>query len=337
MPAPPPPPPGVLGTSAQELFLSELAALDTPELLALCLRSRRDPHRLSQYLALFRSRSGSRAQLAACMVCFDLARQGSEVAQRELLVLAPTILGLARDQGVVDGLLAGDAYLRDIWRDCHQALQGSDPRELAGPQLEESVELAGEIDLLDGDEFEVVFDDEVVLAERQQQEFSKIVADYLDYSPEYDQWGSGNGFATEDSVDLARLTAFVAEAGSRSRYVPVARGMLSLGNLFLGMHLRRHTIFGRPNRRRVAALQAGLEAFDTDSQALAFAAALFESEGLQVIERLDKVLELLMDFLAWCAQSGTDPRAAKSAADYLALDREPPALLRGEDENRRRR
>jgi hypothetical protein len=292
---------------------------------------------LSQYLALFRARAGGRAQLAATMVCFDLARLGSESAQREFMVLAPTILGLAKDEAMVEGLLAGDDYLEQIWIECKLALELGDPRELSAGRVEDDVELVGSIELLDGDELFLEIVDDGEETERQQVEFAKAVDDYLGYDPENDSWGSGDGFATDDSVDLGRFEQFLAEASSRSELVPVARGVRCLGNLFMAMHLRRHTIFGKPNPRRRSALQAGLQGLATDVHSLAYAAALFENEGEGVVKRFQKVSELLLDFFNWCARKRCDPKDPVAVAEYIAEDREPPPLLLKDADNRRRR
>lgn len=130
-PAPPPSPPSppAGGGLAREALVAGLEALDTPEVLALCQRFSRQTERLALYLEVLRRRTGSRAQLAAALVCFDLARQGAPAAQRELTALLPTLRELARDVRLVGTLLGEDPYLVRLWDDVVETLVQADPRE----------------------------------------------------------------------------------------------------------------------------------------------------------------------------------------------------------------
>src|SRR5687768_6306091 len=121
MPGPPPPPPAAI--QGREALLAELAGLDTPDLLALCLRFGRSPERLGLYLSVLRSRSGERAQFAACLVCYDLGRQGVASAQAEFEALAPSVRGLADRAELTAELLRDDPYLTPIWLACKEALE----------------------------------------------------------------------------------------------------------------------------------------------------------------------------------------------------------------------
>jgi hypothetical protein len=112
MSGPPPPPRAAVDDSLREQWIAELRALETPELLALCLTMHGSRQRMRLYLTLLRIRMGVWAQLASCLVCFDLARQGAELAQREFSALAPTIVELARDPTLTADLLARAPFLR---------------------------------------------------------------------------------------------------------------------------------------------------------------------------------------------------------------------------------
>lgn len=341
VPRSPPLPQSAFAEAEAESLLAELRALETPDLLALCLRFGRSPGRLGLYLTLFRARSGARAQFAACLVCFDLARQGSPTAQREFLVLAPTMTALGQDAAMVAGLLGGDPYLDELWTACRQALSAEDPRELWGAPEDEE-ELVGEIQLLDEDDIDFDLDLEPepepepledARAQAQRERFAADLERHLGHDPQRSFFDWGRGFRTGSRAEVERLERFLASI-EPLRAVPGAEGLASLGRLFLASQLRRTTLFGRPNPRRQANLRAGLRALPSSPEAAAQATAIFEFEGPQVVESFQKVLELLLDFLGFCAAERLDPKGSLAVERYVALNRAPPALLA---QKRRRR
>jgi hypothetical protein len=323
--------------SRQEL-VQQLRALETPELLALCLRGPGRVDRLRLYLSILRGRAGTRAQLAASLVCFDLARRGDELAQREFLTLVPALEVLARDGQLVNELLAGDADLKRAWADCRAALAQGDQRELEPPSAPVDVDLVGELDLLSDDDVEFDIDLEQADALRGEQashEFGLILAKQLGQDSEQGLFGAV-GFETASSRDLDRLEAFLNQAVSYGDLVGTARGMASLGQLFLATNLRMKTLFGKRNARRATALRLGLSRLPADSEALEQAAAVFELEGGNALVAFEKVLELLLDYLAFCHQQRKDPRGNAAVEAYVEAERSvAPVLLTGN--NRRRR
>lgn len=323
---------------ARQELIQQLRALETPELLALCLRGQSRNDRLRLYLSILRGRAGTRAQLASSLVCFNLARGGDELAQREFLALAPALEVLARDGRLVDELLADDADLRRAWADCRAALAKGDQRELESGAEPIEVELVGEIDLLGDEDVELAIDlddaDEL-RAEQARHEFGVVLAKQLGQDSEHGLFGAV-GFETASSRDLDRLEAFLNQALSYADLVPTARGMASLGHLFLATHLRMKTLFGKRNARRAAAVRAGLLRIPADREAMAQAAAVFELEGGSAMVAFEKVLELLIDYLAFCNRQQLDPRAAATVDAYIEAERSPPPVLLTGDNRRRR-
>jgi hypothetical protein len=306
------------------------------------LRFGHSVERLTFYLGLFRARSGARAQFGASLVCFELARRGSAVAQREFTALAPTMNALRSDGRLVDDLLAADPLLHAVWVDCQTTLELNDPREAFDP-LAHGTELVGVLDLLLDEEVDLG-DAELELIEAEvddpqstaaHAEFGALLLRHLRHEPEKGVFQWGAGFATSTRGDLVRLESFLNEAASRAGRVPAAAGLACLGNLFLAMHLRRHTLFGKPTPRRVAALKSGLLGLPVDCSALGKAAAVFEFEGKRVQKGFEKVLELLMDFLVFCNRQGLSPREKATVEAYVAADRQAPQVLLVGDIRRR--
>ena len=116
-----------LAASSREALRQSLEGLETSDLLALGARFTRDTERLVLYLEVLRGRPGPKAQLAACLICFDLARQGHSTAQQDFLGLIPTFRALAEDPVLVEDLLGGDTHLRKLWEDSQKAIASDDP------------------------------------------------------------------------------------------------------------------------------------------------------------------------------------------------------------------
>lgn len=315
----------------------ELQGLDTDELLALGARLRRAPDRLVLYLEVLRERTGSRAQLAACLVCFDLARQGQPTAQRELFGLIPTIRALAADPVLVAELAGDDPYLLSLWDGCRKTVAADDPRELHdGTSTEAPV--AGVVDLVSDLEEELDLERLANAArlDEHARAFAFLTAQQLGYDIENDIMPTVSGLATNTSSQVDRFENYLRQAKAYAPTVPLAKGVACLGQLFLASHLRRHRFFGAPNPRRVEALRQGLLALPDDPAPLAEAAALVEEEGEPVVERFQKVSEILLDFLRFCSQQRMDPFEPETVDAYVEADRMPtPMLLRGDSRRRR--
>lgn len=336
------PPPLPAPATDRESLRSELRQLDTGELLALGARLQRSPDRLLLYLGVLRERSGNRAQLAACLVCFDLARLGHPTAQREFYALIPTIHSLASDPLAVAELVEDDPFLLSLWHGCRSAISRDDPRD-AFDGLHTRVELVGELDLLSDLDLGHELQDELARlaqsAHREEHEaaFARLTARQLGYDLVNDVMPTVSGLSTGTAGQLDRLEEYLEQASAYAANVPLARGLACLGRLFLAGHLRRHRLFGRPNPRRVEALREGLGALPADDPApLVEAAALIEEEGARVVASFQKATELLLDFLRYCSQNSLDPLENEAVDSYVAADRLPtPMLLSGESRRRR--
>ncbi|AKU93181.1 hypothetical protein [Vulgatibacter incomptus] len=332
MPTPPPLP------FDRESLRRELQALDTPELLALGARMRRDPSRLSLYLGILRARPGHKAQLAACLICFDLARLGQASAERDFHALIPTLRGLAGDPLLLTEMIGDDPFLLGLWGACRQAIDADDPRESTAG-LEANVPLVGELDLLSDLELDLDLSRLADAARREEngRAFAKLTARQLGYDLENDRMPEWSGMSTSTGREVDALEEYLRQASTYAPSVPLARGLSSVGQLFLASHLRRRSLFGKPNHRRIEALRAGLSALPSDRpDSLATAAGLFEEEGEAVIERFQKVSELLLDYVRFCSIREADPLHPGAVEAYIEADRLPaPLFLAGETRRRR--
>lgn len=322
----------------REALRQTLSSLETADLLALGARFSRDTERLVLYLEVLRSRHGPKAQLAACLICFDLAREGHQAAQQDFFALIPTFRDLATDPALVEGLLAGDAHLLSLWEASQLALSNDDPRQ-DGDGLAADAPLAGEIDLVSDMEIDIDLGTFIDASRKEEhaQAFSKIVADQLGYDIEQGILPTTSGLAMETAREIDEVEAFLREATLFSQTVPLARGLVSLGQLFVAVHLRRQRMFGRPNPRRQEALRAGLLNLPADEPwPLVAAAALIEEEGTAIVSRFQKVSEILLDYLGFCSTQQLDPLGPAAVDAYVQADRAPvPLMLQGDPRRRR--
>jgi len=171
--------------------------------------------------------------------------------------------------------------------------------------------------------------------ERAKFEFANILARQLGQDTEHGIFG-GTGFETGSGKELDRLQGFLDQALSYSGMVTTARGMASLGHLFLATSLRMKSLFGKRNARRAQALRTGLLRLPADLTSVEHAAAIFELEGGNAMLAFEKVMELMLDYLAFCHQQHKDPRAAVTVDAYVEAERTPPPVLLSGESRRRR-
>lgn len=334
------------------------SALDVEDVLALCYAFRADAVRLFVYLDVLRGKGGRKAQAAACLVCFDLARRGEPRFEAEFLALVPVMHGFVGEGGggqrAMEHLIGDSPYLKQLWSELEVLLQGRDPRWDHG-SADEVVDLdAGllEIELLDAEdlldidleELEVVSANEERLRERWQEELDRFYGVDRGIRAMSQVGGialSVHGFFAESKGDLARVEELLAQARSFADGVEEAAEMLPLIELFLASHTRAKNLFGRRSRARDGVLQAALEHFTALSRPPTNGAWL--APPTSVPASWEKVAEILLDYIAWLGaldeSAGADRSAATLASGYVSSARPqpPPQRLAHADGPRRRR
>jgi hypothetical protein len=286
--------------SGEERLREEIGQLAVDEILALCYSFAQKPARLRLYLDVLRSRGGQRAQFAACLICFDLARQGDGAMQRDFLMLAEAIRGLASDEGFVGTMIGEDPYLTFIWELLSAQLDEMDGRmdvEAVAPAVAaESVatlDLFSEADLND-DLGDLAFDiDEAAIREG----FDRSVERFLGKVPEVPAYDPNAGFRLGHRGDTDRIERFLMELDSFSGPIPAARAFRVLALLFYGTHMRSKSLFGSVNERKQLLLREGLREFER------YGERVWEIVGVMgphaEPEAWSKIAEVLIDFMSW--------------------------------------
>lgn len=336
------------------------SALDVEEILDLCFAFSKDPERLLVYLDVLRSKGGQKAQAAACLICFDLARQGERRFESEFLALVPVMQGFMgggeTGSRPIDRLLGGSAYLHELWSDLEQRLVGMDPRYDQG-SAEEVVDLdvdVLEIELLDAedlleidlDELDVVVSDEQHLRDRWHDALERFYGVDAGIRAMMQLEGTAvsvHGFFAESKADVARVEGLREQALSFADGVSEAAEMLPLIDLFLAGHTRAKNLFGRKSKARDASLRAALERFAALPRPPDTGAWLVPPTSHP--RSWEKVGEILLDYIAFLGtiDAGAVERESLSPAGlasmYVDADRPqpPPPRLAPEDGPRRRR
>lgn len=305
---------------ARARLREEAAALDVEDIVDLCCSAKQhDSLRVSIYLEALRKKSGEKAQLGACLLCFDLARNGDERRDVEVQLLLPVVeeLGKTDPRGLVKSLTDKGAAVAALWSDLLLLAQRRDLRTTSlVPSLDDDdvaidVDLFGDDDFVDLDKaLEGVLDATFVDAEAQ---------DAFDLAFDQ-QWPPGSlMFSAESGADLDRLEKVQETARSWSANVPMAAELQALNALFVATHTRALGLFGRRNKKRDAALREALLAFVNLPSPPSSTAAWFIPGGDvpgAVPYAWDKMAELLLDFAGHVGRSVEDG-ANVDAADFV--------------------
>lgn len=302
-------------SAGEEVLRQEIAGLPVDEILALCYAFSQRLDRLRLYLDVLRKRGGERAQFAACLICFDLARQGDRICQTEFAFLADTMRSLAAKGDMVATLVSSDPYLSFLWELCSAQIESQDPRFDAEPLGTAPTEFAT-LNLLSDDdfgEFGVNIDEAAAWMS-----FDEAVEDFLGGEVGMAVYDPDSGFRLNSSRDVVRVERFVRELDSLCDLVPLSRGYRALVLLFYGTHIRSKSLFGGVNPRKQELLQAGLAEFMRSGPAFWEIAGVLSPLHMAP-DAWDKISEVLIDYMQWL--NGDPHKACLGLAAYDAVNR----------------
>lgn len=305
--------------SEQQLRL-EIAGLADDEILALCYALKGRLPRLKLYLDILRKRGGERAQFAACLICFDLARQGDALMQQEFTFLSTSMQALAQKPALVTSLIGDDPYLSFIWELCQGALEAmaqpghsSSAGVEALPQLSDLQADVPRIDLLqdsDFDNFELGAD-----ARSLWRQYDEAVETFLGGVPGVPIYDINAGFRWEAPHAQDRAQKFAESLSSLRDLVPPARGFRALVLLYMGTHLRSRSLFGTRNNRRQELLREGLTEFAASAEAVASIAGVLGPMHADD-DIWSKIADAVLHSAQWLAQGSV--KAPRRLVDYEA-------------------
>lgn len=139
--------------------------------------------------------------------------------------------------------------------------------------------------------------------------------DALQMSPGADGRATQRLFATETRGERKRLVEYL-DSLEPFREVPEARAFACLVRLMLAAQTKEKGLFGQANPVRQEAVQAALALLSANPAAAGHAAVWFELDGPQTRVTLNKGLELLVKYLAFCSRASVDPLSAAAAKRF---------------------
>ena len=304
--------------------ISEVGNLPDDELLALAYSFAQNPQRLRHYLELFRTRAGARAQLAACLLCYDLARRGDSAMGAQFGYLQSTLLALSKDETLVAHLLGDHAYLCETWSQCKAflATNGSEASQDAPGEAESwghlraaDAPLAGELNLLS--DLDVPELDTHVDMEAMWQTYVRGCEAFFGSGIERASYDSSMGFKLRGHHGQARAQAFLQVLDSCEKFVAPARGIRPLLLLAWGLSLKPRGLLGQPNKRRQHLLTQGLEALIASGAEMAEVAHVMGPLYADATTWRD-IVDLSLGYYVWSQRRpGLPTRAASTITHYI--------------------
>jgi hypothetical protein len=305
------------------------------------------------YLDALRGRGGDRAQAAACLLLFELLRQGDESREAELLALAPVLDGLMAEEAMVGDestvvrLLDGHEALLLVWADLKRELLSRDRRveAVSFPLFEALGDSADGIPI----ELDLFGDDDLKEIELDLDELDRLALS-VDEEARVAFDAAFNALvpppptvllSVDQASDLQRVHGLRDVCRSFSEKVGVAAELDALIELHIAAHSRGTSLLGRRNKERDRALQGGLERFAALPEPPALAALWLDPTEIPLapVGAWPKVAEILLDYISFLGslEPATAPPSLPQAYVKASRSKNPPPRLLTDGAERRRR
>lgn len=131
--------------------------------------------------------------------------------------------------------------------------------------------------------------------------------------------GGNRVLSADGRGERKKLNAWLDGMNGRFTEVPEARAMQCLMRLYMAAQVKEKTLFGQPNPKRKEAFRAALGLLSGTAAAAGRAAVWFELDGAETCEHLQTGLEVVQDFLQYCARNGKDPLDGAAADEFLGV------------------
>lgn len=169
---------------------------------------------------------------------------------------------------------------------------------------------AASADVLDAEDVEEA-PDELTLS------FWTHTFDQLKLLPDDETGRGARLLSCESRADRKRLNGYLDSLGQYG-LVEESKAMSALIRLMLAGQTKEKTLFGQANPRRSEAMGAALPFLASSAQAAGHAAVWFELDGPETQEALNRGLELLQDYLTFCARIQKDPLHPDTIGAYVS-------------------
>ena len=124
--------------------------------------------------------------------------------------------------------------------------------------------------------------------------------------------------SAEGRAERKKLNGWLDGVTQRFDTVPESRTFACLMRLYLAAQLKEKGLFGGVNAKRREAFVAALQLLSAEPLAAGHCAVWFELDGKETVEHLNNGLEVLTDYLQFCARQNLDPLDPQVPAQFLA-------------------
>ncbi len=122
--------------------------------------------------------------------------------------------------------------------------------------------------------------------------------------------------SVESRADRKKMNEYLDAAVPYQR-VPDARAFSALIRLMQAGQLKEKTLFGQPNARRKEAFAQAFALLAPTPRPAAHGAVWFELDGPETLASLHRGLDVLTQFVTWCARQRRDPLEPQAQSDFL--------------------
>jgi hypothetical protein len=302
--------------------------LDVDDLLELACDPRRpqDPLRVAIYLEALRGRGGEHAQVASCLLLYELVRLGEVHREVELKLLAPVLrerlpsllpLWPLPTATPTTGVDAVALRIHEL----HGYVLDSITVAPAIPSDEHDIE----IELFDSEEWEEL-DASFAEVDLDDESFQDVAAIFLQEFSKHDPNPPDRLFSSLSPPRLERL----ADAGELCRsyagMIDGAAEILPFVELFFATQVRPTNFLGRRNKERDERLSAGLVQFTTATTPPAGGGGWFSraERGWQTADdgAWERIADVLLDYCSHLAALADDRHrhgtASTAAEDWVS-------------------
>jgi hypothetical protein len=123
--------------------------------------------------------------------------------------------------------------------------------------------------------------------------------------------------SAEGRAERKKLNGWLDGVNQRFDTVPESRTFACLVRLYMAAQLKEKGLFGGVNAKRREAFVAALELLSPEPLAAGHCAVWFELDGKETSEHLQNGLEVLTDYLQFCARENLDPLDPLVPAQFL--------------------
>ncbi len=113
--------------------------------------------------------------------------------------------------------------------------------------------------------------------------------------------------SAEGRAERKKLNTWLDGVTRRFNTVPEAKTFACLTKLYMAAQLKEKGLFGGVNTKRKEAFVSALELLSAEPLAAGHAAVWFELDGKETLEHLGNGLDVLTDYLQFCARENLDP------------------------------